>query len=283
MISVSARFGVVLSTCLILSGLWSSMIDAASLQEDVQGERVEVVEGDWGDVSVEEVASILNSVDSHVRGMIGTELKSILRVEPKGGPILLHKRDDDGGFRVKLEIDGRYWCQLIYQFSHELTQAYCRKSSEVESHLSGPHAWFEEMICEAVSLRVLHDLSGKWKTDPPYKSLQSFAPQLSKYAARTEQECESVPREKFQHWYEMHRELLASGVMNRVEIRTVSLYFADLLKSQPRLWSRIPDLANGEALKDESFIQRLERWFKSWGTEDQELQNQILTLFGNSN
>ena len=52
MISVSARFGVVLSTCLILSGLWSSMIDAASLQEDVQGERVEVVEGDWGDVSV---------------------------------------------------------------------------------------------------------------------------------------------------------------------------------------------------------------------------------------
>jgi hypothetical protein len=283
MISVLARIGVVLSTCLILSGLWSSRIDAASLQEDVPGERVEVVEGDWGDVSVEEIASILDSVDSHVREMIGTELKSILRVEPKGGPILLHKRDEDGGFRVKLETGGRYWSQLIYQFSHELTHAYCRKSSGVESHLSSPHDWFEEMICEAVSLRVLHDLSVKWKIDPPYKSLQSYAPQLSKYAVRTAQKCESVPREKFQQWYDMHRESLASGVMNREEIRTVSLYFAEFLKSQPRLWNRIPDLANGEALKDESFIQRLERWFKSWGTEDQELQQQILALFGKSN
>ena len=52
-----------------------------------------------------------------------------------------------------------YWCQVIYQLSHELTHCfiYCHNKSENKKS-----KWIEETICEAISLYFLKYFGSNW-------------------------------------------------------------------------------------------------------------------------
>lgn len=65
-----------------------------------------------------------------------------------------------------------YWCQLIYQLSHELTHAFIYFNNKDSAKKI---KWIEETICEAVSLYFLNYFSINWNNcilshnDPNYK------------------------------------------------------------------------------------------------------------------
>lgn len=52
------------------------------------------------------------------------------------------------------------WAQYIYQISHELTHYIIRQYKEDKNSIIG---WFEETLCEAMSLYILNTSSQRWK------------------------------------------------------------------------------------------------------------------------
>lgn len=62
-------------------------------------------------------------------------------------------------------VEPGYWSQFIYQFSHELTHYIIYSNNkEKEKQIK----WFEETICEAMSLFTLNKISENWMSTPLY-------------------------------------------------------------------------------------------------------------------
>lgn len=62
--------------------------------------------------------------------------------------------------RIRLDISGfNCWCQYIYQLSHEMTH-YAIRQQKVDKDVT--ISWFEETICEAMSLYILYLSAQRW-------------------------------------------------------------------------------------------------------------------------
>lgn len=71
-----------------------------------------------------------------------------------------------------------FWCQLIFQVSHEITHCVIHR---LNSHEDQKALWVEETICEAMSLVFLNTFANSWggcalsKKNPPYyASIQEY-------------------------------------------------------------------------------------------------------------
>lgn len=56
--------------------------------------------------------------------------------------------------------DYNYWCQVVYQLSHELTHCFIHSNNPKENNKA---LWIEETICEAISLYFLKYFFQNWK------------------------------------------------------------------------------------------------------------------------
>lgn len=77
---------------------------------------------------------------------------------PKFCPITLNPTFDID--KIFLSVNSySYWCQVVYQLSHELTHCfvYCHNNSE-----KNKASWIEETICEAISLYFLNYFYENW-------------------------------------------------------------------------------------------------------------------------
>ncbi len=78
---------------------------------------------------------------------------------------------------IRLHTHDNFWCQWVYQFSHE----YCHHliNGKLEGELSGLK-WFEETICELASMYHLFVLNRQWNSS----SIQEqclYAPAFRRY------------------------------------------------------------------------------------------------------
>ena len=237
---------------------------------------VEVVPQGWGDANPENIEKILHSVVKYMEEASGVCIGKNLRVEPSGGPVVLYKRDPDGSYRIRLRISGRYWSQLVYQFSHEFGHIIANYKPD-----PGPHAWFEESVCEAMSFQVLSQLSSCWKTDPPLESLRKYAPHLSNYVLQMSSQCTPVEMGDISKWYSENKTKLQNAKHDRKLIRSFSRIMSIFLEENPHLWKNFSQLGRGESTADESLHERIDRWISSWTVKDEALADRIKTvLFG---
>lgn len=70
---------------------------------------------------------------------------------------------------------GRYWCQFIYQFSHEL----CHYM--IANQVVQPMRWFEETICELASQFFLLKSVERWTIQPPYPGWREYSQNILAY------------------------------------------------------------------------------------------------------
>ncbi|MAJ28767.1 hypothetical protein CBD41_05070 [bacterium TMED181] len=237
---------------------------------------VDVVSHGWGDVSPKEVEKILLSVVSCMEKSTGVCVGENLRVEPSGGPVVLFKRDPDGSYRIRLNVSGRYWSQLIYQFSHEFGHVIARYKPD-----PGPQAWLEEAICEAMSFQVLKKLSVAWRNRPPFESLRNYAPHLSDYSILMSSRCVSVEPRDMAKWFSNHKTRLQVSRHDRELIRSFSRVFSKWLEEHPRLWALVPKLGRGQSTNEESICDRIDRWISPENPEEKEFADLLKnTLLG---
>ena len=250
---------------------WVSSDDTHPVSSET---TVEVEAEGWGDARPEDVRKILLSVVQCMEKKSGVTIGNVLRVEASGGPMVLHQREPDGGYRIRLQISGRYWSQLVYQFSHEVGHILAR----YQPH-PGPQAWLEEAVCEALSFQVLKSLAKSWKQDPPFGSLRSYAHHLSEYADVMASRCSPVAEDQLSEWYRSHREKLEKGHHDRPLIRVFSLHFSRWLEVNPELWKRIADMGKGTANSSETMKERIHRWTSEWVGEDLRWAKKLNSIF----
>ena len=100
--------------------------------------------GGWGNVELQDICQVLNSVDMAFQPCFGENISrfpvTVIHVQNSDSPYC--NRTDRF---VYLTTEGTHWCQYAYQFSHE----YCHLQipRKVQSRLR----WFEESICELAS------------------------------------------------------------------------------------------------------------------------------------
>lgn len=68
-----------------------------------------------------------------------------------------------------------YWCQFIYQFSHELCHLIISKQ------VVQPMRWFEETICELASHFFLIESAKTWSVNPPCPHWRNYALSILDY------------------------------------------------------------------------------------------------------
>ena len=188
---------------------------------------VRVHDGDWGTASVADIQAVLGSVaevlapDLHVRA-----LRIVVRPSSRG-PKVLAEKAADGAHQVLLDVRDTRWDQFAYQFSHEL----CHIASNYEQRPIAderPHQWFEESVCEAVSLVALKRLSLHWQTRAPHPAWAPYAPAFAEYAKRVLSSEPREPASAFPAWYRANAAAMASDPYLRHKNRRVAHLLVDI-------------------------------------------------------
>ena len=83
---------------------------------------------------------------------------------------------------IIVDIGGRDWCKLAYQFGHELGHVLAN-SWGPEAKPGPPTQWLEESLVEAFSIRGLGLLAESWAANPPFAGDAPFAKAIVDYRA----------------------------------------------------------------------------------------------------
>lgn len=104
---------------------------------------------------------------------------------------------------IRLAVkNSTFFCQVIYQLSHELCHFYLRQNkNDKETTIK----WFEETICEAVSLYMLDFCCKNWTKCELYSKNLNFAKDLEKYLKNLLE----VPEERILNRISTQNELIA--------------------------------------------------------------------------
>lgn len=77
-------------------------------------------------------------------------------------------------------VGTRDWCNLAYQFGHELGHVLCN-SWQADAIPHNPCRWIEEALVEAFSLRGLARLADEWGRAPPFPNDAAYADSIRSY------------------------------------------------------------------------------------------------------
>jgi hypothetical protein len=141
--------------------------------------------GCWGHSAPEDAAAVIERMRAAC--LTGVALRSErqpenLRVDNHSGrnpSIWLHTEKPTTAWIIVI-VGPRDWCNLAYQFGHELGHVFCN-SWEVDATPRPPCQWIEEALVEAFSLRGLGLLADAWAQAPPFPDDAAYAGAIRNY------------------------------------------------------------------------------------------------------
>jgi hypothetical protein len=141
--------------------------------------------GEWGGSPAGDAAAVISRMrEACLSGiaLLSDRQLAKLRVDDHitGLPhIWLHTEKPDTAWIV-VDIGALDWCQLSYQFGHELGHVLCN-SWQWGNNPKLPSQWLEEALVEAFSIRGLGLLADSWEQQPPFPHNAAFANDIRKY------------------------------------------------------------------------------------------------------
>ena len=144
--------------------------------------------GEWGGSPPSSAALVLTRTRevalSGVR-LLSDRQPDQLRVDDhtSGPPFVWLHSDPPREAWIVVDIGGRDWSQLAYQFGHELGHVLCN-SWQLDAKGRVPCQWLEESRVEAFSIRGLGLLAESWEQDPPYAGTGDFGQAIRQYRAK---------------------------------------------------------------------------------------------------
>lgn len=239
---------------------------------------ISVQPGGWGGAGVQDIQKLLLSAGSELwKHFPGRRLRPIIVRHSDSGPIVLFRQGPAGEYIVKLDVEGTYWAQFTYQFSHEL----CHILTNYEKKTSRKNKWFEESLCEMASMFALRRMAVTWRTSPPYPHWKSFAPALRKYAddLQAKKERQLPQGTTLAKWYRDNEQGLRKNPTLRSKNGVVANELLGLFEAGPESWAAVGYL-NMETLDDsDTFKSYLESWHRHCPAKHKEFVRQIGDLF----
>jgi hypothetical protein len=143
------------------------------------------IAGSWGKTPAEAARPVAEAIRAAC--LSGFALRSDrqparLRLEHRAidyPAIWLH--DEDPALAWMLVVIGPGdWCQLAYEFGHELGHVLCNSWDQLAVPRP-PCAWLEESLAEAFALRGLARLEASWAARPPLAGGAGLAAEIARY------------------------------------------------------------------------------------------------------
>jgi hypothetical protein len=270
------RSAAIICLGLITSGLLTTAARAAPTTAPATPPslRLRIAEGAFGSAEVADIEAVVASAGYELMRFAGGEYPPIHIF--RGGPIVLYKRMANNTVAMKLDVDGPFWCQLAYQFSHELCHITCNYRETVAEN----NKWFEESICETASLFVLRRLNNTWKTAAPYQSWRSYAPHFGTYAAARIKESQLPAGKTLADWRKDNAAELEKKPDDRPRNNVVAAALLPLFEEEPEHWAAMRHLNDETPKKKETFQEYLQRWHDHTPAEHQEFVRKIAKELG---
>lgn len=190
------------------------------------------------------------------------------------GPLVAYKRGPSDEYKVLVNVDGRVWAQLSYQFSHEMAHILANYRD-----VPNRQRWFEESICECASLYSLRRMGQVWKTKPPYSNWKSYAGSLTDYADKRMQDTDSVPENDLAAWYAANRTTLAGNATDRKLNLVVAVRLLPIFEKHRNSWVAVRSLNRGNIAENETLDRYLEGWYSRVAESERPVVREIAELF----
>lgn len=200
----------------------------------------------------------------------------VLKNNPRG-PLVFNRMSAQDNYTVLVNVTGRQWSQLAYQFSHEL----CHILSNFDTSSNNANQWFEEAVCEGASLHALKRMSKEWQIDPPYPNWRSYAFSLSKYLHQYLQEDHRyLPAgTDLSEWYAKERRSLRRDHRQRHKNEIVGTKIFNYFQENQTRWRSIRYL-NLSRSSDLSLQQYLQVWHQHLPRRLKYVAIEIASWFG---
>ncbi len=245
---------------------------------------IQVQAGGWGAASTQDIEAVLNSVaDVVIAHFPGHASSRILVGYSNAGPRVLQQKTSGGAYQVLLDVSDARWDQFAYQFSHEL----CHIVSNFEQRDVGAepgsrsHQWFEETLCEVLSLVTLNRLSLSWQNSPPRAGWADYAPAFHRYAERLlADEHRRMPTQvSMASWYRENQQALQIDPYLRRKNEAAAAALLRLFESNPDGVSSLGYL-NVARPAQSSFAAYLASWYDCCPESQRAFVQQLIAIFG---
>lgn len=198
-------------------------------------------------------------------------------------PVILYERNERGEVVMVLSVEGPYWAQLAFQFSHEFCHVLCGVGTERTPDFQ--HIWFEEMICELASLYTMRAMARTWRENPPYRNWQSYSHDLRGYV---DDRVNSVSNELLDlvgmglaDFFAKNQARLLSNPYDRELLTAIAASLLPLIEGNPGQWRSVQYLdATERVTKSGSFGVFLEKWHDAVPLRFRSFIRRIAELFG---
>ena len=199
---------------------------------------ITVEPGDWGRAGIRDIKAVLQSVgDTMIQDFPNRAFGHVVVRHGESGPRVLARKTEKGAYRVELNVQGARWDQFAYQFAHELCHILSNYDQRPVASVSErrAHQWFEEALCEAVSIHTLRRMTAVWRHAPPRPGWESYASAFEDYAQRLSraQHRQLAPDDTFKQWYARNLGYLEANPYLRARNELIALQFISLFDSSP--------------------------------------------------
>lgn len=135
---------------------------------------------------------------------------------------------------IQLATEGRYWCQWVYQFAHEMCHHVLGGS--LSGDITG-QIWFEETLCEVSSLHQLYCVGVEDSCN--FRALSQLVPMVRDYLdgyRNTKVRADILGRIQSRTGIRPYLGLLSKPSYNREIYRCIAVILLPLFQENPNLW-----------------------------------------------
>ncbi len=184
-------------------------------------------------------------------------------------------------YTIGLTTNERFYAQIAYQFSHELTHIYC------DPRITN---WFIESICEMTSPYFLEYLSNKWASTPPFSHWKEYSQKFEEYKQNRIKEVETNLKISTHGEFENKFQTVLKTIdkpYDRDSNTVIALRLLDIFKKNNNSWKLLPLIGQSadKILSDGSFFENsipdFDKLINSSSANDKEIANNIKTLLKN--
>ncbi len=197
----------------------------------------------------------------------------VIRKSPDGMPrACLNWLPQEYGINIT-GPDTMLYCQIVFQFAHEMSHVY------INPYKGG---WFAESVCHAMIYVCLDAMAEKWKTNPPYNNWFSYGPNFASY-------CKDDIASQLKHYNlssaeDAHAwiktglpEAISKGDFDRPMQFMSAIVLLDIIRQHPNSLGAIAKL--GEAIGGEKGSVDFQKWRQLVTPEQQPLVDAIAKEF----
>lgn len=240
------------------------------------------VESEWGNAALVDVKAVLESTNQIISTHVGNRsLGTVIVRNDPDGPISLYDRGPNGEYIIMLDVKGRYWAQMAYQFSHEV--CHLLTNYDLAPNNITRQQWFEESVCETFSLFILERMAEQWKVDAPYANWKSYAKELQRYADNIMEQEHRAPAQDLRKWYQQYKNVLEGDpyAQERHLNEKLATHLLELFNRYPKQWVALNYLNLGDDTDDRSFKKYLNDWYMNTPAQYKQIVAEIQQILSN--